>query len=118
MLINFKMENDKGIMEYSVFGKWKDGYLVFMDKHIPNTVYQIKISSERICIKRCGNISMNLEFVKHKKIKGDYQNKEGIMLDIASYTKLLSISDDGFFLEYDFFVSDEYQTTNKLSIKY
>ena len=118
MLINFEMITPDNNIEYKVFGTLDDNVLTFKDKSMTNTFIKIIFNKKKVTVMRTGNVTMEQSFVLNEKINGFFKNSEGIELEIYSLTKELIVEENLIYIAYDCFISNDYQSTNKLIIKY
>lgn len=116
MLINFKMVNKETNIEFKVFGKKHDNIISFADKSNKDTMIHLSILDDKVDIKKSGNIKMHQEFILNKKVLGSYETYDGFSFNIASYTKKIETNEHYVYIEYDYYLDDEYQSSNKIEI--
>ena len=116
MLVEFLMKTNDMEIKYKVFGKRDGNIITFPDKSVPNTIMNIEIWENEIEIKRTGDVNMLQAFCLNEKRSGYYKNNTGINFNISSYTKEMQVSDNQIYLEYDYYLENEWQSSNKLKI--
>ena len=116
MLVQFEMITKDMNINYKVFGKRDGNVLVFPDKSVPNTLITLEFWETEIEIKRSGSVDMLQKFRLNEKCDGYYKNDNGIDLKIASFTKKMDVMENQIYLEYDYYLENEWQSSNKLKI--
>ena len=116
MLVEFLMETNEMKINYKVFGKRDGNVIIFPDKSVPNTIMNVEIWDNEIEIKRTGEVNMLQTFRLNEKCDGHYKNNSGISFNISSYTKEIQVSNNQIYLEYDYYLEEEWQSSNKLKI--
>lgn len=116
MLVEFLMQTNDININFKVFGKRDENVITFPDKSVPNTLMIVEIWDGEIEIKRTGAVNMHQSFRLNEKRAGYYKNNEGINFSISSYTKQMQVSDNQIYLEYDYYLENEWQSSNKLKI--
>lgn len=116
MLVEFSMQTDEMNIHFKVFGKRNDNIITFPDKSVLNTTITVEYWDTEIEIKRTGDVDMLQTFRLNEKCLGYYKNNSGINLNISSYTKKMQVSNNQIYLEYDYYLDEEWQSSNKLKI--
>jgi uncharacterized beta-barrel protein YwiB (DUF1934 family) len=116
MLIKFEMIAENLNISYKVFGKKEGNVLTFLDKSVPNTTMHVTINPDSIVIERIGSVVMKQEFKLNEKIEGFYQNNMGLEFEIYSYTKEMVVTENSITILYEHYLSDNWQSSNKLKI--
>lgn len=116
MLVEFLMQTNDMKINYKVFGKRDGNIITFPDKSVPNTKMHVEIWDSEIEIKRTGDVDMIQTFRLNEKCLGYYKNNAGINFNISSYTKKMQVGDNQIYLEYDYYLENEWQSSNKLKI--
>lgn len=116
MLVEFLMQTADMNINFKVFGKREDNVITFPDKSVPNTIMTIEIWENEIEIKRSGAVDMYQSFKLNETRLGHYKNNNGISFNISSYTKEMCVSDNQIYLEYEYYLENEWQSSNKLKI--
>jgi uncharacterized beta-barrel protein YwiB (DUF1934 family) len=116
MLVQFEMITDEMNINFKVFGKRDGNIVTFPDKSVPNTIITLEFWDTEIEIKRSGSVDMLQKFRLNEKCNGYYKNDNGIDLKIASYTKKMIVSENQIYLEYDYYLENDLQSSNKLKI--
>ena len=116
MLVEFLMQNKDMNIHYKVFGKRDGNIITFPDKSVPNTMITIEYWDTEVEIKRHGDVNMLQIFRLNERCEGYYKNNSGINLEIASFTKKMNVSNNLIEIEYDYYLDDDLQSSNKLKI--
>lgn len=116
MLINFEMISENLNISYKVFGKREGNTLIFPDKSVPNTIMNVTFGEDFVEIKRTGNVSMFQRFKFNSKEVGYYKNDLGLEFEISSFTTEISITKNQIEVFYEYYLSNEWQSSNKLKI--
>lgn len=116
MLVTFEMVSENLNINYKVFGKKDGNVLSFPDKSIPNTIMYITIGNDFIKVERRGSVEMDQVFKHASKEIGVYKNKEGLEFEIASFTTEMNVTENLIELFYEYYLENEWQSSNKLKI--
>lgn len=116
MLVKFEMIAENLNINYQVFGKRNGNQLTFPDKSVPKTTMTVTINSDSVVIERIGSVVMKQEFRLNEKCEGFYQNDLGLEFEIYSYTKEMIITENSITILYEHYLSDNWQSSNKLKI--
>ena len=116
MLITFEMISENLNINYKVFGKMEGNTLIFPDKSTPNTMMNVMIGDDFVEIKRSGKVEMLQRFKFNSKESGFYRNDMGLEFEISSFTTEISITKNQIEVFYEYYLSNEWQSSNKLKI--
>lgn len=116
MLITFRMVNKETSTEFKVFGKKYNDVISFADKLNKDTMIHLHIFSDKVIIEKSGNIKMYQEFILNKQVCGTYETYDGFSFNIASYTKKMEVNEHYVHIEYDYYLDEECQSSNKIEI--
>ena len=116
MLVTFEMISENLNINYKVFGKRDGNVLTFPDKSVPNTIMTVLIGEDYVEVKRSGKVDMLQRFKFNSNEDGYYRNDMGLEFKISSFTTELSIKENQIEVFYEYYLSSEWQSSNKLKI--
>ena len=116
MLVTFEMISENLNINYKVFGKRDGNVLTFPDKSVPNTTMTVLIGEDYVEIKRSGKVDMLQRFKFNSTEDGYYRNDMGLEFKISSFTTELLIEENQIEVFYEYYLSSEWQSSNKLKI--
>ena len=116
MLVKFEMISENVNINFQVFGRKNGNVLSFPDKSVPNTMMHITINTDCVIVERIGSVVMKQEFKLNEKREGFYQNDLGLEFEIYSYTKEMVVTENSINILYEHYLSDNWQSSNKLKI--
>lgn len=116
MLVEFSMITNDLNISYKVFGKRDDNIITFPDKSVSNTLMIVEFWDTEIEIKRIGEVEMLQTFRLNEKCEGYYKNNSGINFKISSLTTKMIVEENQIYLEYEYYLENEWQSSNKLKI--
>ena len=116
MLVTFEMISENLNISYKVFGKKEGNVLTFPDKSNPNTIMSVTIEEDYIEVRRTGRVTMQQRFKFNSKESGFYRNDMGLEFEISSFTTEMTITKNQIEVFYEYYLSNEWQSSNKLKI--
>lgn len=116
MLVQFEMITDEMNINFKAFGKRNDNVIIFPDRSVPNTIISLEFWDSEVEIRRSGSVNMLQKFRLNEKCDGYYKNDNGLDFIIASYTTKMIVRENEIYLEYDYYLENEKQSSNKLKI--
>ena len=117
MKVSFKsLDNENNEITFSVDGNYINGYLVFEDSVVPETLIYLKSDENYIELLRKGKINMSLTLETNKKGTLKYK-EDNLYFELEAITKEIKVNDKEIYFEYDLFDDIYFVGNHKIWIK-
>lgn len=104
MNIHFYSKTDDFEIDFIAEANILNGYIVFNDESLENTVIAMKEEMGNLHFRRSGDVEMDVIFTKGKITSGLYSNSMGLEFEFGAKTKKLNITENLVELSYDLLI--------------